>query len=82
MSDAIIKVSNLGKKYRIGMARCAVRLPALSCPRRAGCSKIPLAKVGNAPAGTSQRNDTLVWSAQTRPRFETGRHVSQSESGD
>ena len=38
------------------MARCAVRLPALSCPRRAGCSNIPLAKSGKAPAGTSQRN--------------------------
>ena len=40
----------------VGMARCAVRRPALSCPRRAGCSKIPLAKNGKAPAGTSQRN--------------------------
>ena len=38
------------------MARCAVRRPALSCPRRAGCSNIPLANNGKAPAGTAPRN--------------------------
>jgi len=40
---------------RVGTVRCAVRLPALSRPRRAGFSKFRWPKSGEAPAGTSQR---------------------------
>jgi hypothetical protein len=38
----------------VGMVRCAVRRPALSCPRRAGRNSA--GQNGKAPAGTSPRN--------------------------